>query len=102
MENQELEIEKLKIEKSGISQFISKFVAVLMSIITACVLTVVGFIWQLRSEFSEEKKEREQIQKSIEEIKIDSKISNASLLEIRERMVRVEEKTRNIEEKVNK
>lgn len=97
-----LEIEKLKIEKHGISSFIEKFISVLLTIITGCVMTMVGFIWNLKSEFAEEKKEREYMQRNLEDMKSEIIKSGQSIGDMRERLIRVEEKTKNIEQKVDK
>lgn len=102
MEQEKPEADSLRSELKSISQMTSKFVSVLLSIITGCVMLMVGFIWNLKSDFATEKQQMVQAVKDIEDIKGDIKTSRSNVQTLNETVIRLDQRITNLEEKLRK
>lgn len=102
MEQENQSTEQLKFEQKSINQFISKFVSVLLSITTGCVMIMVGFVWSMKGDFATQQQKMEQAIKSIEEIKTDLKTDARDMQTILQVQSRQDQRISNMEEKLRK
>ena len=94
--------EDLKEFKSKVmSSILGKVVTSLLSIITGCVMIIVGFIWNLRSEFSSAKEQTREIQQNIVDIKSVQSEQARGIQQMNETVIRMDGRLIRVEEKVN-
>lgn len=91
---------EVQTEQKSISQFFSKFVSVLMSIMTGCVMLLVGFIWQLKADFATERQTTIQTLEFIKEIRSDIKEDQRNIQSANDAIIRMDARLNSLEEKI--
>lgn len=88
---------EVKINTAANSKWLNRFLTFCMTLITGCVMTMCGFIWNLRSDFATEQEKTKNISNQVTNIAQDVKETKQSIEDIKIHQTSQDGRIQNIE-----
>lgn len=82
--------------------FFNRIATALLTIITSCVLTIVGFIWSLKSEFAAEREKTSFIRDQVTELKIKTDETLKAVQTLEQNQIRTDARVSSIESSLSR